>query len=443
MKYNLSLAIILLFKIVLLKAETCVLIEYEEKILECNNLTNFNEIQNTIQKEKFLNELRIFHSTIELPKNAFQFVEKLKIENSFIPKIDLNSFENAKLLKKISFNNINFNSLDNLNFQPLGDNLDELIFTKNKINNEIVKLLNQLEALRGLKYLDLSSNEITTNLISRFNFPQNLEILSLNNNLINSNGFRFFNNLDLLNELYLDNNQINRIENEYFNSFRNLQILSLAKNYIQRIPSKAFFNLKNLRVIQLQKQWNGINFMDNYAFSIGDHHYGFDSIDLSDNKISHLPVDCIFCSHNPTQKISIRKLNIENNYKLNASVILKLDDTLFNGTKTCLNINGIFCNCNLNVLNEAFHITGNCLSVSTSSNMQLSLYLSKYCENTTRLQNTTEKYVDILTTTILTTTTTTSTTTSTSTTIISSTSKLEEITTTKIFRTVSPVTEEQ
>jgi hypothetical protein len=192
--------------------------------------------------------------------------------------------------------------------------------------------------------------------------------------------------------------------------------------------------------------------MDNYAFSIGDHHYGFDSIDLSDNKISHLPVDCIFCSHNPTQKISIRKLNIENNYKLNASVILKLNDTLFNGTKTCLNINGIFCNCNLNVLNEAFHITGNCLSVFTSSNMQLSLYLSKYCENTTQLKNTTENYVDILTTTSLTnytiveeetSSTTTSTTTSTSTTIFTTTSKIEETITTTVYRSVTPVTEEQ
>ena len=151
MKYNLSLTIILLFKIVLLKAETCVLIEYEEKILECNNLTNFNQIENAINKEKLLNELRIFHSTIELPKNAFQYIEKLKIENSFIPKIDSNSFENAKLLKKISFNNIHFNSLDNLNFQPLGDNLDELIFTQNRINNEIVKLLKQIRSIKRFK----------------------------------------------------------------------------------------------------------------------------------------------------------------------------------------------------------------------------------------------------------------------------------------------------
>ena len=389
MKYKLSLAIILLFKIFLLKAD-CELNKNDEKlILDCTNVTDLNQIENIINDVHILNELNIQNSKIELTKSILKNVEKFQIENSAILNIHPNYFQDANILRKISFNNNKINSFGNLNIEPVYDSLDEFIFTGNTFDNEIGKLLKQLEILRFLKYLDLSSNKMTSNSILRYNFPQSLDKLFLKHNLIDSNGFRLFNNLNLLTELHLDDNQINRIENRYFDSLNNLQILSLANNYIKRIPSKVFFNLRNLKMINFQK--NEIDLIDDFAFSIeSDLHSGFDSIDLSDNEISNLPTDCIFCSHDPSKKININNLNIKNNKIFDTSIILKVNEkNSINGKKPCLDINDFTCKCNLNKLNTIFHIKGNCLSITTSFRMNVSDYLATYCNISSKSETTT------------------------------------------------------
>ena len=372
--------IIILFQIVKLHGSVCT-VKNNNKTLECKSIRNFQEVFHNFKLFSHINELIISFAELKIPNFAFSLaknLEKVTIEKSFIHRMPVNSFDNANSIKSIILRNNQIDAFDQFMLDPLANSLVELTLADNKLNNQLFKLLKAVEGLELLIYLDLSSNQITTKLLSLIKFPQSLKTLILNNNLITSDGLRQINYLNFLNQLYLNENQINKIEKEDFNNFYNLKTLSLSQNDIQRIPSQAFYKLQNLRILQLQQQINGITSIDNYAFSI-DPHLGYEKIDLSNNKITNFAQDCIFCSNYPERKILVDTLNIQDNnfHKFNPLLLVKLGNTTRAGAKPNLNLNQITCNCNLNQLNNIFHIIGNCYMLTYYVNV--STYLLNNC----------------------------------------------------------------
>ena len=381
MKIILSLLTIFLFKVVKIQGSSCIF-RNNSKTLECSLIKSFREIFNSSSRLSDISELIISSSEIKIPNFAFNTaknLEKLTIEKSFIKRISSNSFEKAHSIKNIVMKNNQINSFDQLMFEPLANSLIELTLTENKLNDEILKLLKSIEDLEFLTFLDLSSNQITAQLLSIIKLPQSLKTLILNNNLITSDGLKQLNYFNFLNELYLNGNQINELGRQDFNNLNKLNTLTLSQNNIQIIPSQVFYNLENLKILELQQQINGISFIDNYAFSIIEPHLGYEIIDLSGNNIKQFAQECIFCSQNPEKQIYVNKLNIQNNSfnNFNPSALLKLSNINRFGEKPNLILNQIPCDCNLNQLKSIFFTIGDCLFHTTS--MNVSTYLFNFC----------------------------------------------------------------
>jgi Leucine-rich repeat (LRR) protein len=236
----------------------------------------------------------------------------LSIKNCQVQSINKGLFNVMPLLKKVSLNNNEIDSIEinsflfDLNFES---NILELYLSANKLDkikrgqfnglanleqlfidqNQIEEIeLNSFESLNNLKQLNIQSNRIkviqdkllgdktkleTLNLYQNnienigaisLNTLHSLKTLYLFSNKIKSIAFGNFIHLLSLKELKLDKNEIGSFAAYTFVGLEKLDFLDLSANKIKRLVNKAFEGLKVLTHLKLEL--NDINQIESDVF---------------------------------------------------------------------------------------------------------------------------------------------------------------------------------
>lgn len=217
----------------------------EEKVRKFNqNLNGFNVILFT--DGNFLNGKNIS------AKANFKIEPKTFIDSRHLTKIDLSGNSIKELPKDFFFYLRNLNELylnnnklrDCKNF---GTALEVIDLSRNNLNHVSV----DLRRCYGLKYLNLSHNQltrVTSNLFCNKNY---LQKLILNSNQIKYLEFNSFKDLISLEILDLSGNIIEVLHEDVFRSLNKLRILHLNNNKLSSIDSNIFKRLSNLKQILL------------------------------------------------------------------------------------------------------------------------------------------------------------------------------------------------
>ncbi|ORX77552.1 L domain-like protein [Anaeromyces robustus] len=391
----------------------------ELKSIENLNISN-EETSNVNGLDKMLNSLK----NINLNNNRLSSFEgipssviKLEINNNC-----LSSLEGLSNLSNIQYLNISNNSIENL--QPLTSliNLRELHANDNNIsdlsplyimkglikislqNNCIkalnvdyinnshyyweslnlkknnIKVVNGIEYLKCLKYLNCAFNQIKD--LKIIHSISSLKILILNDNFIEDFDGRTFGNLEYLN---IDNNYINKISNIY--RLSNLKVLYIRNQNNGNINFIEFDHLINLKEIYISG--NKISSLDLFSNNIY-----LDIFSANTCYINEIPPNFVNNLTN-LKVLDLRYNNIEtliNLKKLNQLKVLFLSG---NKLKDFYNmIKSLEYNKNIEYLDIRYNIFNRSFYKNTFEFMKLikKLYISKYQTNIHKMVNETEIY---------------------------------------------------
>ena len=217
-------------------------------------------------------------STIFLPNSSLQM---LNLRRNKLIHVDIARLQNIQflnleknLIKIFMLSSLNIESLENL---YLGDNqIEELVFPQNcqDLTNSIKELdihnnrLKDVSFLTNCKFSSLKKLNLARNYISYLHHHAFSGVISLSTLILNANPIlaisRFaFNGLDNLNNLHL--NDLSNLGNITYNDFANLS--NLCYLGLQRSPKLANLNYKMLK-----------------------HFTKLQSLDLSDNNLTHIDV---------------------------------------------------------------------------------------------------------------------------------------------------------
>ncbi|XP_073334852.1 transforming growth factor beta activator LRRC32 [Pagrus major] len=166
-------------------------------------------------------------------------------------------------------------------FKDMPD-LKVLDLSRNHLNVFALSKIN-IGPLTAVHSLDLSNNGLYTGMSDYFlsDCPV-LENLSLNSNSITKISQNTFSGSLSLTKISLHNNVILEIEDRAFDLLNHLTELDLSKNSISCITD---FNLYNLTVLNLSQ-----NSLELFQSSGSTSCYKLQSLDLSENKMSHFPL---------------------------------------------------------------------------------------------------------------------------------------------------------
>lgn len=241
------------------------------KSLKYANFTH-NQIR-AVEKETFVDftsliELDLSHNSIEvfeLNLNNFESMEKLRLNNNKITKLDCKAFFNSTAngilvdvsmnhLKEIDFNcnitcgtwklNIDENRLESLSLSsPLVKSLTSLSASRNNVNNFSVGV-----DLANLKELKLANNNIKDISLLKCN---SLTILELSFNNIQRLQLDSFGNMSYLQYLDLNNNNLSRIDYGTFTHTPNLKVVNISHNRLSKFSFMLFPKFDKLTEIHL------------------------------------------------------------------------------------------------------------------------------------------------------------------------------------------------
>lgn len=219
--------------------------------------------------------------------------------------------------------------------------------------------LNVIHDAKSLRFLDLSSNRISTILNDTFNQFLELENLKLGDNFLIEVQTHYFNGLQELSILNLSSNLISNIEKNSFKSLKSLLWLNLANNCILNIalnlPPVALYSLNLSRNLiekfPLFKNIGSIDSLDLSCNSNGVLNFNADtkfsrtiksikSLNIADNELSNLMqlesfinLDELNLANNPIDYttdflphfMELRKLNISGTNLTSLDVFKKVN----------------------------------------------------------------------------------------------------------------------
>ncbi|XP_017132645.1 insulin-like growth factor-binding protein complex acid labile subunit isoform X2 [Drosophila elegans] len=233
--------------------------------------------------------------TIGPALRQFMKLEILRITDSNLPAIGVESFWGLKYLRILDLSKNNITNITENNFRGQ-DNLLELDLSKNKIlrmasstfrhltdlrrlnlaDNSIVELVQRnFFMLSRLKYLDLSGNPLQDLQPDVFRDVPELKVLKCRNCQLKKINPQMYNLLPLLSELdlgrnefkfldkdefrdvkrltkvLLDGNQLSVVVDQLFRMQKSLNHLDLSYNRLAKVPNDSFLQLTNLTFLDL------------------------------------------------------------------------------------------------------------------------------------------------------------------------------------------------
>eukprot|EP00058_Branchiostoma_floridae_P016207 XP_002601695.1 hypothetical protein BRAFLDRAFT_94576 [Branchiostoma floridae] len=317
----------------------------DSQVIQANSFTNFPHLQkldlaigilNTVENKafnglSFLTHLDLSHHLIyALPQDVFEGLLSLNhldlsynnLENSQarLPETldyldlshnNLNSIMDTESLSfALSFNFTHLKRVKHLNLshnrlggvESLPANITVLDLQHNQIG---YYLPDSVFSIAGLKYLDLSHNDIRTtseatiqsSALETLRLDNNalvgidgtfmkglkkLKILTFSYNHIGVIGTGNFQWLVQLVQLDLSHNEINTLASFAFRGLSRLRSLDLSNNQIQNVTAKTFAGLGNLRILNLAANRIAV------IGDVFDHLYGLRDLILNNNRLSVL-----------------------------------------------------------------------------------------------------------------------------------------------------------
>jgi Leucine-rich repeat (LRR) protein len=200
----------------------------------------------------------------------FRLLKYLNLENNQIQgyfnwifadmnELEVLKFSNNKLIDTMDFNIYQLraqSTCSNTEFK-----LKEFYFN----SNSLTRIKRFTECTKGLKLLNLDSNQISVIDADSLVYLRNLENFSISNNSLSSISRLTFYNVYSLKYLNLSFNQISYIENETFVSLNKLIVLDLSFNQLVAIRPKLFLGLSLLNDLELNCD---VNFnINSHSFS--------------------------------------------------------------------------------------------------------------------------------------------------------------------------------
>lgn len=137
-----------------------------------------------------------------------------------------------------------------LDFVPITLNPDtrELFLSQNRIKT----ISESFSFYKNLKFLDLSSNQLSSLGRRHFTAQGGLQYLLLNRNRLTSVEFDSLTGLSSLTLLNLSENLIEHIADRVFFSLKSLEKLDLSNNLITSVSTSAFAGLRSLKLLSLR-----------------------------------------------------------------------------------------------------------------------------------------------------------------------------------------------
>ena len=217
---------------------------------------------------------------------AFPNLKHISLENNLIGNdyIEINALtESCQSLEVVKLANNNLKAVPSILFRP--PKIRYISLSQN--------LLTFLEggtfsSLTSLSDLYLASNNILT--IEDGTFPSSLKRLDLQQNKFNFLDENQFNNMPLLEHLDLHSNRISYLPDDVFVHNVKLNYLNLRSNRIGWIDKAVFRDTPLASQIDVSN--NEIKTIEHGTFSGKD----FVVFSASNNQLSYLPEDCMFCN---------------------------------------------------------------------------------------------------------------------------------------------------
>jgi Leucine-rich repeat (LRR) protein len=164
-------------------------------------------------------------------------------------------------------------------FVDVGDHVEELVLSENRLNQLNKKLFRPFKRLRTL---DLSHNKLQSVLPETFagGVGNTLQLLWLCDNQLDSLDESLFVDMHALVELHLSGNQLTTLATNTFAQLGNLGTLSLNSNQLESVDSRLFERLAQLRTLTLNQNKLSTLGVDTFASLINLEH-----LDLGENQL--------------------------------------------------------------------------------------------------------------------------------------------------------------
>ncbi|KAK2726825.1 chaoptin-like [Artemia franciscana] len=230
--------------------------------------------------------------------------------NPFFSSSELNRLRALKILDLSSnqIKNIDENAFRNL------EKLEELDLKQNCISEISSRVM---RTLVNVKHLNLQGNDFTSVREDSFAAPLAVETLDLSDNYIVSIENRSFRNLTLIRQLNLSSNKLFELKDDAFYGLDQLEDLDISNNLFHSFPSAALRRLSNLKSL-------------NISGNLFDDIEGFTKLTINSLEILDLSRNSIRRIHNGSF-MSAPKLRILN---LGANSIRKVEGGCFSGLES-------------------------------------------------------------------------------------------------------------
>ena len=243
-----------------------------------------------------------------LPANLFNSLSKLQVlslKNNHLVSLPSGLFNGLHDLVGLSLqmNRLEslpadiFNALNNLLWLRLENNhLVSLPASLFKGLHELFRLYlnnNHLESLpedlfselHNVGWIRLEYNNLVSLQIGVFNGLDKLNSLTMRNNRLVSLPLGLLNSLHELKSLYLDNNYLESVPAGLFNDLDSLETLNFENNSLVSLSTGLFLNALN-NLVFLDLTGNKLKFL---SFHLFDNLVNLKLLDLSDNRLTHIP----------------------------------------------------------------------------------------------------------------------------------------------------------
>ncbi|XP_058054209.1 leucine-rich repeat-containing protein 15-like [Anopheles bellator] len=256
------------------------------------------------ESQEKLRTLNVSHNVLQaLQKDAFRGLKRLELlllSDNLLEQIHPTAFQTLVSLRRLELRN---NRLVSLEFGVLKHPtaLESLLLENNQLLE--VPYEGNLEHLRSLRHLELSTNLIEFVANDSFGALQDLRTLQLAGNVLTELDQGAFNGLTALQLIDLADNNLTTIPTGQLAKLYNLTTLSLSGNSFVQLPAVAFRSLFQLRELHLDRL-DRLEHIDPRAFIDNTH---LQVLTLDDNpSFEVLPVR-LFHGNPHLTDISIRR----------------------------------------------------------------------------------------------------------------------------------------
>lgn len=229
------------------------------------------------QRTAICNGLRLS----SVPCNLPQQTEELFLNQNYILKFQNGCLSKYPFLRMLSCASCYLNAVDEQVFSTL-PLIESLNFASNELHNKHKQFAQSLGSLPRLRYLDLSGNGFTEDMVSEL--LQNLtslEFLDLSRNVLQRLDENTFQDLHQLKELNLERNILFEIDGA-FDHLKKLRRLNLAFNSLPCLVQFEMTHLVFLNASHNLIEW----FITNQNLT---ETFELETLDLSDNRLLYFP----------------------------------------------------------------------------------------------------------------------------------------------------------